>query len=323
MSRMSPIRSTAQPLIRLIIDSDPGIDDVVTLALAARSPELDIVAVTTTYGNAKLDATTRNAREVLRLAGRSEIPVHPGAERPLVRELVAAPETHGESGVGYAAVGLEQPLIRSSARPPALVHVLSSLSEPITLVTLGPLTNLALALEHDEPLVRKRVARHIGMFGSIHAVGNTNRFADFNAWCDPEATDRVLRAGLGTEVVGLDVTRRMVFDPAEVERFAAAKDPLISWLGLALRFYVEFHREAEQLEGCVVNDVLTIGELLAPGLLHFQEMLIRVDLDAGDHRGHTRQSGDGTPARVAMDVDVKRMRALLKRVFGEMLRSEP
>src|SRR5437660_12602000 len=87
-----------------IIDTDPGMDDVVTLALAALSPELEIVAVTTTYGNATVDATTRNARAILNLADRSDIPVYAGAARPLVRDLVTAPETHGESGVGYAPV---------------------------------------------------------------------------------------------------------------------------------------------------------------------------------------------------------------------------
>lgn len=326
----SPEQTThqsADPPIRLVIDSDPGIDDVVTLALAARSPELDIVAITATYGNATLETTTRNAHELLRLVGRKQIPVHPGADRPLLRDLVTAPETHGETGVGYAAV--KHAAGRGGAPPastrrdnPALVEALSRTTGPVTLVTLGPLTNLAQALEHDEALVRKRVQRHLGMFGSIHAVGNTNRFADFNAWCDPEALDRVLQARLPTEMIGLDVTRRMVLGAGEVERCAVSVDPLVSWLGLALRFYVQFHRQAERLDGCVVNDVLTIGELLSPGLLTFEEMRIRVDLDAGDHRGHTRIARDGVPVRVATQVDARRMRELLQRVFGELIAAE-
>src|SRR6185503_2789158 len=220
---MNPNRSSAQPLNRLVIDTDPGIDDVVTLALAARSPELDIAAITTTYGNATLEATMRNAYDLLRILGRTDIPLHPGADRPLARALVTAPETHGETGVGHAPVRKvirPPPLSRMLRDNPALIEALSRAEGPVTLVTLGPLTNLAQALEHDEALVRKRVTRHIGMFGTINAVGNTNRFADFNAWCDPEALDRVLRAGLPTEMVGLDVTRQMVFDADEVERFA-------------------------------------------------------------------------------------------------------
>src|SRR6185436_2370457 len=142
----APIRSSDHPLIRLVIDTDPGIDDVVTLALAARSPELDLIAVTTTYGNATLEATTRNARAILELAGRPDVPVHAGADRPLSRKLVTAPETHGETGVGYAAV---PPLseVRRAGGEEALTSVLRAIDHPITLVTLGPLTNLARALE--------------------------------------------------------------------------------------------------------------------------------------------------------------------------------
>lgn len=301
------------PRIPIIIDTDPGIDDVVTLGLAARSPELEVLAVTTTYGNAALPATTRNAREVLRLAGRSDIRVRPGSDRPLVRPLVTAPETHGPSGVGYAPVAGPAPV---EADPAVLADELVRAPGPLTLVTLGPLTNLARALDADPALVRRRVRRHLGMFGNIAERGNTNRWADFNAWCDPEAAARILAARLPTLMVGLDVTRRMTLSADEVERVAAVPDPLASWLGQALRFYVEFHRRQERLDGCVVNDVLTVGELLSPGLLSAITLALAVDLDEGEHRGHTRERDDGTQIDVAMRVEVRRMRELLGRVFG-------
>lgn len=299
--------------VKLIIDCDPGIDDVVALALAARSPELDPVAVTTSYGNATLAATTRNARDVLGLAGRREIAVLSGSDRPLTRPLVTAPETHGPTGVGYAPVPAEQPV---SPNPVVLLDLLADLDEPVVLVTLGPLTNLAHAVARDEALVRRAVARHIGMFGNLHERGNTNRWADFNAWCDPEATHRVLRAQLSTEMVGLDVTRRMTIDAAEVERYRASGEGLVRWLGEALRFYVEFHRAQERLDGCVVNDVLPVGELISPGLLRFEGHDLEVDLDDGEHRGHTRIAHGGVLTRVAMDVDIPVMHAWLGRVFA-------
>jgi pyrimidine-specific ribonucleoside hydrolase len=129
------IRQSAHPPIRLVIDTDPGIDDVVTLALATRSPELDIVAITTTYGNATIENTTRNAYELLRILGRTHIPMHPGADRPLVRELVTAPETHGETGVGYAPVRKvirPPPLSKSLRDNPALIEALSRAQGPVT-----------------------------------------------------------------------------------------------------------------------------------------------------------------------------------------------
>ncbi len=303
------------PVHSVIIDTDPGIDDVVTLALAACTPEVEIVAVTTTYGNAPLDLCTRNAREILRLAGRPEIPVRPGSATPLVRALVTAPETHGPEGVGYAPVP-DKRNGDGDVNQHVLLDVLSMVPEPVTLLTLGPLTNLAHALTADPELVRSRVKRHIGMFGNLRERGNTNRWADFNAWSDPEATDLVLRGGLQTLMVGLDVTRRLVITAREVDRLASAGHTLIHWLGRALVFYVEFHRRAERLDGCVVNDPLTLGELIDPGLLTAVNVPVEIDLDQGEHRGHTKEHENGVPTAVAMDVDVPRMRILLDRVFG-------
>lgn len=302
----------------IVIDTDAGIDDVVALALAARSPELELVAVTTTYGNASLAAVTRNTRELLQLVRCNTVSIHPGVDRPLRRSLTTAAETHGASGVGFAPVAPATPEDGTPNRR-ALLDVLSSLDAPVTLVTLGPLTNLAVALEEDPDLVRERVGRHLGMFGNIAERGNTNRWADFNAWSDPEAVDIVLRAALGTEMVGLDVTRQMTLASVEVDRLASADDALSRWLERALAFYVQFHRFQERLDGCVVNDVLPIGELLSPGLLAWRDIRLRVGLDEGEHRGHTREHAEGVPTRVASGVDIPRMRALLRRVFGTWL----
>ncbi|MBI2536372.1 MAG: nucleoside hydrolase [Gemmatimonadetes bacterium] len=298
--------------IRLIIDTDPGIDDVVTLALAARSPEVEVVAVTTTYGTAALQETTRNARTVLALASRPDIPVHPGSDRPMSRPPVTGAAMHGPSGVGYAAV-TAAPAV--AADPAALLRVLGSTTTPVTLLTLGPQTNLAHALDRDPTVVRRVVARHLAMLGTFAERGASDRLADFNAWADPEAAQRVLQAELPTALVPLDVTRRMTLRPDDVIRLAASADEVTRWLAAALEFSVEAHRRARGLTGCVVNDVLTLGEVLAPGLLRFEERRLVVDLDEGERRGHTREAADGVLIPVASDVDVARMRTLLERVF--------
>jgi inosine-uridine nucleoside N-ribohydrolase len=302
------------PTTPIIIDCDPGIDDVVALALAARSPELQIRAVITSYGNAELEKTTRNAITLMRLVGHQDIPVIPGSDRPLARPLVTAPETHGVSGVGYAEVETASPV---TPNPAALLDTLADQSDPVVLVTLGPLTNLAHALDRDSALVSNRTLRHIGMFGNIEERGNTNRWADFNAWSDPEAVATVLASPLETEMVGLDVTRRMTLDAAQVEAFATSGVPDVAWLGLALRFYVEFHRRQERLDGCVVNDPLPIGELIRPGILGFESLNLAVDLDETEHRGHTVERPNGYPTAVALDVAIPEMQTLLTRVFGD------
>ena len=156
------------------------------------------------------------------------------------------------------------------------------------------------------------------MFGNINERGNTNRYADFNAWCDPEAVQVVLEAALGTRMVGLDVTRRMTLTAGEVSVIEVSSDPLTAWLGQALRFYVEFHRSQERLDGCVVNDVLPIGELVAPGLLTLAERRLAVDLGDGEQRGRTRDVGDGDVTRVAMSVDIARMREVMNRLFDSI-----
>ena len=236
-----------------------------------------------------------------------------GARRPLARPLTVASETHGESGLGYAplpAAGVILDFVKS------LDRLLAEQPGPVTLVTLGPVTSLALALRRDAALVRRTVARHIAMIGNVAAQGNTTRYAEFNAWCDPEALDQVLTAELPTEMVGLDVTRQMVLAPHELTRLANAGTPLATWIEGALRFYLEFHKRQEGLDGCVVNDVLPIAALIEPQALTFEERRLVVDLADGEHRGHTREDPKGARVRVATQVDLARVRRLLsERVF--------
>ena len=160
-------------------------------------------------------------------------------------------------------------------------------------------------------MVREKVARHVAMAGNLEARGNTTPFAEFNAWCDPEALDAVLRAELPTELVGLDVTRQLVLSGHDVNRIGRAAEPHAQWVYEALRFYLAFHRQAENLDGCVLNDVLAIAALVLPDVLEFTELRIAVDLDDGDTRGRTRVDPEGAPARVATRVRPAPVRRLL------------
>lgn len=304
----------------VIIDTDPGIDDMLALLLALGSPELDVRGISVSYGNTVVENAYRNAVDILRRAGR-RITLGVGARRPLKRALAVARETHGESGLGYAELppaGVILDWVRS------LDRLLAEQPEPITLVTLGPVTSLALALRREPELVRAKVARHIAMVGTIAAKGNTTRYSEFNAWCDPEALDTVLRAELPTELVGLDVTREVVLGAHEVTRLAQSSSPQARWMHEALRFYVEFHKQAEGLDGCIVNDVLPIAVLLRPAALAFEDQRLVVDLDDGEHRGHTRVRADGAKVRVATRVDMGVVRPLLsERVFRWATRTTP
>ncbi len=292
---------------RIIIDTDPGIDDLLALELALHSPELDVRGISVSYGNTVVENAYRNTVEILRRAGkRTTLAV--GARRPLKRPLAVARETHGDSGLGYAELppaGVILDFVKS------LERLLTEQPEPVTLVTLGPLTGLALALRRDPELVRARVARHLAMAGNLRAQGNTTPYSEFNAWCDPEALETVLRAELPTELVGLDVTRQLTLAGHEVNRLAHAREAQALWLHDALRFYLAFHREYEGLDDCIVNDVLPVAALIRPDVLTFQPLRLVVDLEDGDRRGQTRVDPEGALVRVATGVRPEPARQLL------------
>jgi purine nucleosidase len=302
--------------IPVVIDTDPGIDDALALLLALASPELAVRAVVTVYGNTTLAHATANARLVAAWAGRDDLLVYAGAARPLARTLVTAPETHGPRGLGHAeGTGAGEGAV-TAANPAALLEVLRAQPGPVTLVTLGPLTNLAHALAAEPETVRRRVARHVAMAGSLRARGTQSPLAEFNVWCDPEAAAAVLAAELDTFWVGLDVTRCFTLPTADIEALAAT--PRDRWLRDALRWYAEFHRAYESFDGCVLNDPITIAALLAPDALDWETVRIAVDRSGGATRGQTRLDAAGRPARFATALDAAAARRLLDaRVFGD------
>ena len=313
--------------IPVIIDTDPGIDDCLALLLALNSPELDVRGISVSYGNTSIENAFRNAVEILRKVKRPPPPAPPppppvrvplgiGARRPLKRQLQVADDTHGPSGLGYAELP-PAGVILDYVRP--LERMLQAQPQPVTLVTLGPVTSLALVLRANPGLVREKVSRHVAMIGTIEATGTQTRYSEFNAWCDPEALATVLAAEIPTEMIGLDVTRKIVIKGNEVERLAQSS----TWLYDALRFYVEFHRKQEGLDGAVINDVLAIAYLLQPEILTFSDLRLSVNLEDGPSRGRTKLDAKGSFTRVAMEVQAPPVRRLLfERVLAGALVEE-
>jgi inosine-uridine nucleoside N-ribohydrolase len=304
----------------LVIDTDPGIDDSLALLLAARVQAARLLAVSVSYGNAPLGNTFRNAHLVLQRAGAS-VPVFAGAERPLARPLVTAKETHGRDGLGDHELPPAEPV---HPTPTSILDALRAAGDPVTLVTLGPLTNLALALRNDPAFLRSRVTRHVAMGGNIAEAGNSGGLAEFNVWCDPEAAAEVFAAGLGTELVGLDVTRRLVLPAAAVHKLAAHAEAEARWLGRLLGFYVRFHLEYEGLAGAVINDPLAVALALEPSWGSADTVPILVSLAEATGRGETRIGGPGDPpVRVYRDVTVGPVHdLLLEHLFGRWLTKE-
>jgi inosine-uridine nucleoside N-ribohydrolase len=304
----------------VVIDTDPGIDDVLALMLAARWARCDLRIVSAVYGNTTLDLAARNARIALARGGAPDVMVLPGADRPLARPLVTAKETHGTEGLGDHTAEPPRPVFAS---PSALRDALRAAREPVVLVTLGPLTNLAHALRLDPDLVHSRVQRHVMMGGSIAARGTATPASEFNVWCDPEAAAEVFAAGLGTWMVGMDVTRRLVIPAATVAKLAGQADPDARWLGGLLGFYVRFHQQHEGLAGAVINDPLAVALALEPGWGAASPMPVAVDRSHDEQRGRTvigdTERGDPVIS-VYRDVDLAAVHALLlEQLFGRWL----
>jgi inosine-uridine nucleoside N-ribohydrolase len=301
---------------QIIIDTDPGVDDAMAIALALASPELEVRALTTVFGNHWLPETTRNARVVVEQLGHGSVPVVRGAAMPLVRRFDRpATLVHGEDGLGDAghpepARGPERALRAASFLADAV------LSRPghVTLVLIGPLTNAALALRL-EPEIAEAVDEVVIMGGAALVAGNSTPAAEANILADPEAAQVVFEAGWDVTMVGLDVTQRVLIDDAWLDRLAAGT-------GAAARFLTEivgpYRRHHGELGGIHGHDVLAVAHLLDPSLLTLEPYPLRVSTSGpttGETVVATRATrdpdwADAPVVRVATGVDSPRLLAL-------------
>jgi inosine-uridine nucleoside N-ribohydrolase len=313
-------------VIPVLIDCDPGQDDALALLLALGSPEVRVLGVTTVAGNQTLDKTTANALRVLELASREDIPVAAGADGPLTGELVVAADAHGETGLD--GVDLPPP----STEPVAdhavdfLAAVLEGSEEPVTLVPLGPLTNVALLLARH-PEAAGQIERIVLMGGAIRE-GNQTPSAEFNVWIDPEAAARIFESGLDLTMVGLDVTNKAVLRNEDAASLRGS-GPVGDAAAAMLEFYLGFYNEAYEHGGAPIHDALAMAYVFRPELLTVEDRHVVVDTTSGPCRGRTvvdmrrRTKGPAPNAHVAVDVDVDGFRALLLDRLGAFSPTSP
>jgi inosine-uridine nucleoside N-ribohydrolase len=285
----------------ILIDCDPGHDDAIALLLALASPELELLGVTSVSGNQTLEKTTANAIRVLEFAGRTDIPVAAGADRPLVRERFVASYVHGETG-------LDGPDLPPARAQPVNRHAVDFLADKIrerdgavTLVPIGPLTNVALLLALHPDARPERIV----LMGGAVAEGNVTPAAEFNIWADPEAAARVFGSGLDVTMVGLDVTHRALFTSAHVDRLAGRVGGMVAEL---LRFYGHFHKEVYNFDGSPIHDAVAVAHVIRSDLLKTEHLNTEIDIESELCRGRTvvdvwRRSGREPNSNVAVDID--------------------
>ncbi|OZM81832.1 nucleoside hydrolase [Pseudonocardia sp. MH-G8] len=290
----------------IVIDTDPGVDDAVAIMLALASPEVEVRAITTVFGNVALESTTANAGRILALCDRADVPVAAGAARPLVHpQRERAQQWHGGDGLGGRASALPAPAAEPEARGAVetMAAVLRASAEPVTLVPIGPLTNVALLLA-VHPELTSRITRIVWMGGSLGA-GNTSGAAEFNAHCDPEAAHRVLtQADVPVTMVPLDLTLRCPAGPAWLDSLAGA-GPRCGELAQVIAHYRAAYRARYGMDAVAVHDAVAVLEAVLPGTLRTTAMPIEVACDLGPARGATvaMPLGPGPSVQVALEAD--------------------
>jgi inosine-uridine nucleoside N-ribohydrolase len=280
--------------LRVIIDTDPGVDDALALLLAMRSPELKIEGITAVAGNVPLTLTLPNALRMVAIAGRDDIPVAAGASSPLLRRLVTATYVHGENGLGGAV--FPEPKRKPVAEPAAefIRQIVRKYPGEVALLTIGPLTNIAAALNSDAELAR--VVRVLVMMGGSLSGGNITPAAEFNIYVDPEAARIVFQSGIPITMVGLDVTRKTSLTDEHVRVLEAAQNPVSQAAATIARNTLNRNRERGFLAGPNMHDSLAVAGFIDPSILQFQDYYVDVEtageLTAGETLGYGPNAGD-------------------------------
>src|SRR5437588_1229955 len=279
---------------RVIIDTDPGVDDALALLLAMRSPELKIEAITPVAGNVPLELTLPNALRMVEIAGRTDIPVAAGAKVPLMRRLVSAAYAHGENGLGGAVFPEPKTKPVADPAPEFIRQVVRKYPHEMTLITIGPLTNIATALNGDAELAG--MIKNLVMMGGSLSGGNITPAAEFNVYVDPEAARIVFQSGIPITMVGLDVTRKTALTEDYVRQLEAGQNPVSQAAAKIARNAIAHNRQQGFAVHPHMHDSLAVAAFLDPSLLKFEDYYVDVEtageLTAGETLGYSPVAGD-------------------------------
>jgi purine nucleosidase len=288
---------------RVILDTDPGIDDALAILLALASPEVELAGVCVTGGNCSLEDGVRNALGVLALAGRADVPVHSGVALPLIRPPFTAPETHGDTGLGYARLPPSGAAPAGEHAVDMIIREIMAAPGEVTLVAVAPLTNVALAVR-KEPRIAQAVREVIIMGGALRVDGNTTSLAEFNFYVDPHAAHIVLESGMPITLLPWDITRDVLLTQADVERLLRSPSAIPGFIADATRFYLEFHLAAFGYAGCSINDPIALALVFRPELATTEPMHVAIEHASELTAGKTAISYVGLRAREPDEHDI-------------------
>jgi len=273
---------------KIIIDTDPGQDDAVAILFALASPkELDVLGIVAVAGNVSLAKTTTNARKIVELAGRTDVPVFAGCERPIKHALVTAEHVHGESGLNGPILPEPTIPLQSQHGVDFIIGTLSTAeSRSVTLCTLGPLTNIAMALTKS-PGIAGRIAQIVMMGGAYFEVGNITPAAEFNIYVDPEAAEIVVRSGVPIVMLPLDVTHQILTTQVRLNRIAQIGNRVGDAVAKMLTFSERFDVEKYGSQGAPLHDPCVIAYLLDPDIFRGRHINVSIETSSPLTRGMT------------------------------------
>lgn len=278
MARENTPRTDAKSQTKVIIDTDPGVDDALALLLAMSSPELKIEAITPVAGNRPLPITLSNALRMVEVTGQTEIPVAPGASSPLLRRLTGAIEAHGENGL--AGAQFPTPRIKPVDETAAGImrKIIRANPGEITVIGIGPLTNVATAMREDPDL--PKLIKRIVLMGGSTTRGNMNPSAEFNFWTDPEAASIVFDAGAPITMVGLEVTMHVEMTPAHIHQLEQAPGKVAAAAAnIAQHTLAMYRRERSKAAGFHLHDPLAVASVIWPDLVELEDFHVEIETE--------------------------------------------
>ena len=307
--------------VPVLLDCDPGHDDALAIMLAAASPAIDLLGITTVAGNQTLPKTTLNARRVATVAGITSVPIAAGRAQPLHGRLEPAADIHGETGLDGPAFGEPAVQVEPDGAVEFMRQVILGADRPVTLVATGPLTNVAaLLLAHPEAADG---LREIVLMGGSTERGNVTPYAEFNVHVDPEAADIVVRSGLPVTMCGLNVTHQALATGEVLERIEALGTPLARICVELLTFFAGSYRRVFGFEAPPLHDPVAVARVIDPTVVTVTDANVAVELTGTYTRGATvvdlhQVTGRPANARVAVGLDVDRFWDLMVTAVADL-----
>jgi purine nucleosidase len=305
---------------KVIIDCDPGHDDAIAILLAAGNPNIEIVAITTVAGNAEVEKTSVNALKVCEIAGLHDVPVARGAGQPLFRERLTAPDIHGESGMdGPQLPAPSKQLVEEHAVDLIIRKVLASDGD-ITLIPVGPLTNIAMAMIR-EPRIKSKIAEIVIMGGGM--FGNTTPAAEFNIYVDAEAAKIVFESGVPITMMGLDLTHQALATPDVIKTLSAVNNKASTFVVELLQFFGKTYLEKFGFPHPPIHDACAVAYCIDPSVVETKRLRVDVETKGELTYGMTLVDLYGVTGRepnvnVALKLDQEKFWDMIKRSLEQL-----